>query len=84
MGPLVLRKIANIVINDKAQVISGTNFEYPVQRWVLKLVFLYNYEVVISVCLFVCPIITQKPLDRFALNFDRGTRETHGKLGFEI
>ena len=27
--------------------------------------------------LFVCPIITQEPLDRFASNFDLGTQETH-------
>ena len=43
-----------------------------------------KYEVVISVlvsvCLFVCQIITQEPLDRFALNFDWGTRETHGNV----
>jgi len=30
------------------------------------------YKVVISVCLFVCPIITQEPLNRFASNFDWG------------
>ena len=36
------------------------------------------YKVVISVSLFVCPIITQEPPDRFASNYDWGTRETHG------
>ena len=34
------------------------------------------YKVVIS----VCPVIAQEPLDRFASNFDWGTRE----CGFEI
>ena len=33
--------------------------------------------------MFICPIITQKPQDRFASNFDDGTRETH-ENGFEI
>ena len=36
------------------------------------------YKVVISICQFVCPIITQEPLDRFVSNFDWGTRENHG------
>ena len=35
---------------------------------------IYIYKVVISVSLFVCPIITREPLDRFALNFDLETR----------
>ena len=38
---------------------------------------MYIYKVVISVCLFVCHIITQEPLDRFASNFDRGTLYNH-------
>ena len=43
------------------------------------------YKVVIFVCLIVCLIITQEPLDRFASNFDWGTRKTHGNvLGFEF
>ena len=37
---------------------------------------IYIYKVVISVCLFVFPIITQEPLDRFASNFDWGTWES--------
>ena len=41
--------------------------------WILQ----FQY-VVISVCLFVYPIITQEPLDWFALNFDYGTRESQG------
>ena len=45
---------------------------------------LYVYMVIISVCLsaslFVFPIITQGPLNRFASNFDWGTRETHGNI----
>ena len=48
------------------------------------MVQIYIYKAVISVflfaCLFVCPIITQKPLDRFASNFDWGTRKTHGNV----
>jgi len=39
---------------------------------------IYIYKVVISVCLFVCPIITHEPLDRFASKFNWGTRENHG------
>ena len=34
---------------------------------------MYIYKVVISVCLFVCPIKTQETLDRFASNFNWGT-----------
>ena len=37
-------------------------------------IYLYLYKVVISVCLFVCPIITEEPLDRW------GTRETQGNV----
>ena len=40
----------------------------------------YIYKDVISVCLFVCPIITQEPLDQFAANFDLGTRYAYGKV----
>ena len=40
---------------------------------------------VISVCLFVCPIITHEPLDQFASHSHEGTRENHGNvLSFEI
>jgi len=38
---------------------------------------IYKYTVLISVCLFVFPIITQEPLDQFAKNFGWGTRENH-------
>ena len=38
------------------------------------------YKVVIPVCLFVRPIMTQEPLERFASNFEWGTRESHGKV----
>ena len=37
----------------------------------------YIEIVAISVCLIVCPIITQEPLDRFASNLDSGTQEIH-------
>ena len=43
-------------------------------------ILFYLYKVVISVCLFVCPIITLEPLDRFGSNFDWGTRETNGNV----
>ena len=33
---------------------------------------IYIYIVIISVCLFVCPIRTQKPLESLAENFDWG------------
>ena len=39
---------------------------------------IYLYKVVSSVCLSGCPIITQKSLDRLALNFDRETQENTG------
>ena len=32
--------------------------------------YLYKYKVVLSVCLFVGPILSHEPLDRFASNFD--------------
>ena len=57
--------MAKIIIYDKARVNSETDNG---QRWVPKLV--YIYKVVISVRMFVCPIITQDPLDRFASNFE--------------
>ena len=41
---------------------------------------IYIYKVVISVCLFVFPIITQEPLYRFASNFGWGTWENHGNV----
>ena len=37
-------------------------------------------SVCLSGCLFVCPIITQEPLDWLASNFDWRTRETHGNV----
>ena len=44
------------------------------------IIIIYTYKVVISVCMFVYlflyPIITQEPLDGFASNFYRGTRES--------
>ena len=41
---------------------------------------IYMYKGVIFVCLFVCLIITQKPLDLFVLNFVWGARENHGSV----
>ena len=40
----------------------------------------YIYKVVISVCLFVFPIITHEPTHRFASNFDLGTRDNPGNV----
>jgi len=48
------------------RVIGGINYN-PVQR--CNLFFM-----------FFCPIITQEPLDQFALNFDWGIRENHGNV----
>ena len=42
--------------------------------------FIYIYQIVVSVCLFVCPIITHQPWDRFTSNFDRGTLWNHGNV----
>ena len=44
------------------------------------IIIIFMYKVVISVCLFVCPIITHEPVDRFASNFDWGTRENHDNV----
>ena len=33
-----------------------------------------------NLCLVIYPIITQEPLDRFASNFDWGTRKNHGNV----
>ena len=43
-------------------------------------IFIYLSLLSLSVCLYVCVIITQEPLDRFASNFDLGTREIHGNV----
>ena len=55
----------------------------------IKYNIIYIYKVVNSVDMFVCLIITQEPLDRFASNYDWETREDHGNvltvvLKFEI
>ena len=36
-------KIANIVIYDQARVNGWSNYEYPGQGWILKLVYKNNY-----------------------------------------
>jgi len=45
---------------------------------------IYKNKDVISVwvsgCLFVSPIITQVPLDRFASNFNWETQQSHGNV----
>ena len=40
----------------------------------------YIYQVEISVCFFVCPIITQEPLDRFVSNYDWRIQDIHGNV----
>ena len=51
---------------------------------ILKICFIlviYIYKVVISLCLLVCPIITQEPQDRLASNFKLGKSfKNHGKV----
>ena len=42
--------------------------------------YIYKNKVVIYVCQFVCPIITQEPLNVFASNFYKGTRESNGNV----
>ena len=54
--------------------------EHYVAQKIRPLNILNKYKVVISVCLsvlFVWPIMTREPMDRFASNFDLGTRESH-------
>jgi len=49
--------------------------------------YVYIFKVLISVCLFVCPIITLEPLYWYVSNFDWGTRENHRNvlsLDFEV
>ena len=41
---------------------------------------IFIYSIVISVYLFVCPIIPHEPQDRFTSNFDWGTRQKHGNV----
>jgi len=38
------------------------------------------YKAALSVYLFVCPIITQEPLDRFVSNFGWGTGGSQGNV----
>ena len=60
------------IINDQFNDIDSFNYKI----WNLSGGGIYIYKVVISVCLFVFPIITQKPLNQFASNFDWDTRST--------
>ena len=56
-------------------------FQYFSSKYISFIyIYMYIHQVVISVCLFACLIITQEPLDRFASNFDKGTRENHGNV----
>ena len=42
--------------------------------------YIYLFCNLCSVCLFVCLIITQEPLDQLASNFVWGTPENHGNV----
>jgi len=56
-------------------------FLLPLEDFLIyKCCNVYKYIVVNSGMVFVCPIITQEPLDRFASNFDWKTRKNHGNL----
>ena len=68
MTPPDKKQLFNVQLENLNQFIQ-VNLKWWPQRE-----FIYIHKVVISVCLFVCPIITQKPLDRFASSFDWGTR----------
>jgi len=59
--------------------ISVKTFPFEILNLHLSIYIIYIYKVVISVfvCLFVCPIITEEPLNRFASNFNWRTRENH-------
>ena len=46
----------------------------------VRSVYIYKVVISVSVCLFIFPIITKEPLDRFVSYFDWGTRETHGNI----
>ena len=51
-----------------------------VLRYYYQVPFLVIYNLHIYVWSFGFPIITNVPLDRFASNFDLGTREHHGNI----
>ena len=42
MGPLLYENLAYILNYDQARVNGRSNYEFPGQRWVLKLVYKYN------------------------------------------
>ena len=60
-------------LNQRFSRLSDTNNQTNSRA---KYIYLYIYKVVVSVCLFACPIITQEPLDRFGW----GNRESHGNV----
>ena len=59
--------------------ISVKTFPFEILNMHQSIYIIYIYKVVISVfvCLFVCPIITEEPLNRFDSNFNWRTRENH-------
>ena len=61
----------NWYFRDKLTVIqiSSWNFLFFLKNKLCYLLFISKYKVLISIFVFVCPIITQKPLDRFALDW---------------
>ena len=54
------------------------NFHVNLKSYMFSII--YIYKVVIGVCLFVCQIITQKLLNRFASSFDLGPQANHGNV----
>ena len=79
------RGFKDTVVNRALSSLIGESLEsassVPVKNVVIVLKKNINmYKGVISVCLFVCPIITQEPLNRFASNLYWGTWESHGNV----
>ena len=47
-GQFFYGKNAKIIINDKERVNGGTNYDSPGQRWVPKLVYVYNKGITVT------------------------------------
>ena len=53
---------------------------YSLGEYISLLLHIFIYKVVISVCQFVCPIITQEPFNRFTSKFDWETWLNRGNI----